>query len=383
MRMPETPTVQPLSYRRRTWFFRMLLFIFLVTVPVFIFYAMGYRVDIFNKPGNISAVGGMFISTDPNTDTQIFINDELISNYRLFQKAAYIQDLPAGIQEVHVQGDGLQTWKKELPVYPHIVTEAAAFNLPEVPQVRVITSYTTSLGEAVVWGGSSTLPASTTVQYRNQWVATSSHATSSLVSDQEYEYLATRFASSTSEETLFDRVTQELSQFTFGTSATTTEEATSSTKVLRDRTVEKVAGGLLVTWIGSDRSVPYYFCVPNDTATSTMALYDLDTRQALAAVYEAQDVPMTSGSRTCRQSIKVGDDGEKIYTFDFYPNDPDLLILHRSDGVVVKEIDDRAWQNTQVLYPAGEYDFLVDGSRFFIKWKKSGIIFELLPTLAR
>jgi len=41
--------------------------------------------------------------------------------------------------------------------------------------------------------------------------------------------------------------------------------------------------------------------------------------------------------------------------------------MHLSDGIYVVEIDDRAWQNTQLLYPGTKLDLIIDGERIMVK----------------
>jgi len=384
--MSPQPQVQPLPYKHRAWFFRFLVAIFIVTVPAFIFYAAGYRVNLSDINGSIMTVGGMFISAE-TANTQIFINDELVENYRIFQRAVYIASLPAGMHRLHVQGEGVQTWVKELPVYSHIVTEASAFNLPTIPQVRLITPYLASDGSAVVMIATSTMPASGTVTYRSLWTAATTTATTSLIASTEYEYLMGRFASSTaaSSTTALEKISNEIGQFTFpaaspsSTSTASTSVMATTTKTIRDRMLYESEGTLYVAWKGSANNIPYYYCMPYLDATTTAALYGMHVERAMAAVYESLENPQLPGQRTCRDTIEINTENHTVYSFDFYPANSDLILVHHSDGLYVIETDDRAWQNAQQLYPAGEYAYLLDGSRIYVQYE--GYIFEILQSL--
>jgi hypothetical protein len=53
--------------------------------------------------------------------------------------------------------------------------------------------------------------------------------------------------------------------------------------------------------------------------------------------------------------------------------------MHLDEGIYVVEIDDRAWQNTQVLYPGQDLMMIVDGNSIFIK--DGDIIVEALTEL--
>jgi hypothetical protein len=49
------------------------------------------------------------------------------------------------------------------------------------------------------------------------------------------------------------------------------------------------------------------------------------------------------------------------------------------DGLYVVEVDDRAWQNTQAVYPGTKLDAIVDGGRIYVKDR--GHLIEVLTVL--
>ena len=140
--------VQPLPRQRRRFLFLSLLFLFVCAVPVFVFYATGYRYDIFTGDGSITATGGLYVSVGAE-EGEVYLNESRVEDSRIFRSAIYIQNIMPGLQRLHVQAPGYHTWVKELPVYPHIVTEASAFMMPLVSQVRPITEFMTSTGSPV------------------------------------------------------------------------------------------------------------------------------------------------------------------------------------------------------------------------------------------
>src|SRR3990167_5269934 len=184
------PIVEPLAYWRRKVIFITLLLAFLFSLPAFMFYATGYRYDIFSGSPSITATGGLYIAADA-VDSSIYVNETEVTNARVFRNASYIQGLEPGMHRVHVQAPGLHTWVKNLSVYRHIVTEAEAFNLPLVPQVRLVTEYRTQADEAVFFMSSTThkkmiLPlASSSVPY----IVSTSTATSTYRLSTEYALL--------------------------------------------------------------------------------------------------------------------------------------------------------------------------------------------------
>jgi len=143
------PAVKPLPYWRRKLVFILLLAIFLLSLPVFMFYSTGYRYDFLSEKPTIKATGGLYISGE--ADGTIFVDEVEIEDARIFRKAAYIRGLEPHLHRVHVQEEGLNTWVKDLMVYPQIVTEAEVFNLPVISQVRLVTEYRTSDSEPVIF----------------------------------------------------------------------------------------------------------------------------------------------------------------------------------------------------------------------------------------
>src|SRR5690606_24786080 len=82
-------------------------------------------------------------------------------------------------------------WVKELPVYAHLVTEAQAFNLPMIPEVRLITQGRTASGVAVLTASSSVLETATA---SNQYLFEPRAATSTMASNTEFVDLIAYFA---------------------------------------------------------------------------------------------------------------------------------------------------------------------------------------------
>jgi hypothetical protein len=58
----------------------------------------------------------------------------------------------------------------------------------------------------------------------------------------------------------------------------------------------------------------------------------------------------------------------------------DLVLLQLEDGLYVTEVDDRAWQNTQLLYPGRDFQVAISGGRIYLR--EAEHIFEVLPTVA-
>ena len=383
--MPSEPTLQPLPYQHRSWFFRILFAIFVCSVPVFIFYATGYRISM-SDTNNIVSVGGIFVSSDAE-DTTIFLNDEPVEKYRLFQRAAYIQNLPAGVHNLHVQGEGLHTWVKRLPVYPHIVTEAQAFNYPLVPQVRLITPYTTVGGQSFLRAATSSDWSVVPVETVAPVVASTTIATSTLVANEEFEFVAELF--STSSTSTVDRLRTRSRSEAIETFAFRSEQATTSsslqvatpTQERNNRRLYETDEGLFVRWVGGENDHPYYFCInttrPEGATTSVLSLY---VAANAASVSDAMETAVTRGDFSCRDEISINTFDRDVSLFGFMPGtNGDVVLVQLTDGLYAVEVDDRGWQNTQLLYPGESITVVVFGEQVFIH--DGTHYFELLFTL--
>lgn len=390
---PSTKSVvKPLPRSRRRFLFLGLILVFIVAVPASVFYATGYRYDFLSDEPTITATGGLYISVGHDKG-EVYLNNVLVEDQRSFRNASYIQNLSAGLQRVHIQVPGYQVWVKELPVYAHIVTEASAFVFPDRPQLRPITEFVTSTGTSVYFGleASSTIAsyASTTVPLL---FSTNTKATSTFTLNSEYEFVKSLFATTTASTTttIITRVVDEAREiFQAGqessTSVATNTEATSTAIVQNNTKLFKKEDEVFVRFNGPEQNIPYYFCIPEDIG-STSARYAAQYKEARLSLLREQTSTTsdliettTSAERLCRREIRIDRQWQNVKSFAFYPGSTDLIIMHRDDGVYVTEVDDRAWQNSQKIYPNTATNVKVEGGRIFVQDGKN--YFEILPTL--
>jgi hypothetical protein len=383
--------VEPLPIHRRRSLFILLVLTFIISVPIFAFYATGYRYNFLDPTANIMATGGLYVSVNTEESGEVFIDEVPVDSARLFRRALYIQDVTPGVKRVHVQKEGMHTWVKELPVYPHIVTEAQAMLFPERPQVRLITEYTSATGSPVIVVTEATTPilsfASTTVPL----YATTSKATTTLQLNAEYTFIKELFGTTTTaSSTVIDRVVSEVSSaFQWSTATATPQEviATSSattTVVQNEVKLYETGEGIFVDYLGPERSVPYYFCVPNAFIASTTELYGAQVQSGVAQVLAAASSTVASALlateyRTCRKTIQIDTQWREVRYFTFMPGTTDIVLLHRDDGVFAVEVDDRSWQNTQRLYPESVEAVIVHNGNIYLK--SNEYYMELLLTL--
>lgn len=378
-----------MSYESRTRFFKVLLVVFIIALPIFIFYTTGYRLSFEEEGATVVTTGGLYITTD-ELDVDVYLDEVQVDRPRLFRSAYYIQNITAGLHRVVVQGEGLHTWVKVLPVDPYIVSEAAAFNMPVTPVIRPIAQYLSATGTAVFFNATTTeilFPGTTTTV---PYVVTTSSATSTLRENTEYDFVRSLFATTTptsTTPTLFERIEESVValQTDSGTSSEATSSATSTVPVASFierggmRIVERDEE-LFAVWNGNDNDIPHYFCV-NGTASSTIAER---FGAHVAEQVEAQRLSTTSpliidGTRFCRRSIRIDRKWQEVTYYAFFPGSSDLVVLRLQDGLYVTEIDDRAWQNTQLIYPGTDFTTVVTENNIFIE--EEGRFFELLTEL--
>ena len=381
--MPQKPQIELLSSIHRKRLFFTLALIFLISFPVMVFYTAGYRIDLENDEQTIVTTGGIYITTD-KSEVEVYLDDVQVERLRLFRSAYYIQNIEAGMHRVVAQQTGLQTWVKNMPVDPYLVAEVTAFNLPVVPQIRLITEYETATGTAVV--GSNQLTLLQGVSTTPPYIMSTSSATSSLVRNQEYDVLTTLFASST-QGTSSPRVSllavPELPpRFRF---ATTSADGGTSTPSLpnvvrNDMRLSVRDGEIYAEWIGNLNRIPNYFCIASGTASTTIARYGQHVFDQVTALWATTTPPWNpDATKLCRPVIPINRLRQTVYAMDFVPGRSDLVVLLLEDGVYVSEIDDWSWQNTQRLYAGVEPRLVIDNGRMYAY--DQGVYFELLLTL--
>lgn len=359
-----TPNVKPLSYRQRYLFFYILSGIFVAALPFLFLYASGYRFE-FDKSTFVST-GGLYIAAE-RTGAQIFINDELVRETRVFRKAFYAQGFDEGTHKVLVTKEGHHAWVKELPVYAHLVTEAQAFNLPLVPELAIVSLWRTESGVNVLTSSSS-LQGSVT--FINQYLLEPRASTSTLATNPEYASLMELFtATSTKSEEV---VLVGRMQTTF-TTATSTQETATTTKEWQGVMLFENGMDVFARYVGSPSNMPYYYCAASfpryePKATSTNPITSVkNVAQAVSMDTEALlEVQTVSDPANCDPTILLDRKGEEITYFDFFPGSTDLVVLGSTSGVYVVEIDDRAWQNRQPLIERQDLEVRVKNGNIYL-----------------
>lgn len=340
-----------------------------------IFYTTGYRFDFTDEDAMIVTTGGVYVSVD-SPDVEVYLNEKIIADRRLFQNAFYIQNIQSGKHRLVVQQIGTETWVKEIPVFPYLVTEVAAFNIPTTPRVRLITPTTTADGVTVVAASSSVLQYATSVELFEQ---SSTTRAPTYIENPEYNFVSSLFAATTTRRaTLLERLDLDFERFTFSSATSAPMSSATTTVVQGNMRLFEVGNDLYAAWEGGNTNqIPFYFCLEYQGASSTAEWYGEHVAKAVEQERAGKD-DLQLGSY-CRETIKLDHKQQQIKYFDFVPGNEHLVLLHLEDGLHVSEIDDRAWQNTQMLYESTAMEVVVEGDQIFIQ--EDGQLFEIYPTL--
>lgn len=363
----------------------MLFGVFLLLLPALIFYTTGHRLVFEEDVASVVTTGGMYVTSDI-LEVDVYLDEVQVERPRLFRSAYYIQTIAAGQHRIVVQRPDLQTWVKELPVYPYIVTETAAFNMPVVPHVRPITEYVTATREPIFFNASTTerlLQKATTTE---PFIVSST--TRPLLAgygiNQEYVYVASLFSTTTSENiSVFDRLMDQVERFRFATTTTLAiESATSTEQIVLQGDMQLLDHDeeVYARWLGDVRSIPYYFCVSSSTAELIVTRYGEHVWAAIEEQQLSTSTPLIiDKNRVCRTEIKIDRLRQDVFYYTFFPNNTDLVLLHLEDGVYITEIDDRSWQNVQLLYPGNDIRVVAENGVIYVE--DEGHYYEIITEI--
>lgn len=366
--MKEQILVQPLPQKTRQRTFGFLLLIFVVVLPVLYLYASGYRLDL-RKPTNFVSTGGISV-TIKEENAEMFIDDTQVRAARAFRDSFYAQGVDVGTHRVHVQKEGFHTWVKELPVSERLVTEVIAFNLPIVPQVRVITPTTTATGTAIV---SAPL---TSASATNPVLATTTKVAKAIKND-EYAVRLRDFSGTTSTSTASEGRGLQIRELLVR-SGTTTDNVATTTIVSNGVRLFMQGDDLYASWVESYARMPYYYCAADFARYSTTTLPQVTgpipdevaskiieeaTSENVMVLHPVQTVPADAA---CDPTIRIDRQNQKIADFAFFPGSSDFVIVALETGIYVVEIDDRGWQNVQPLMKGKNLQLHIENNDIYV-----------------
>jgi hypothetical protein len=132
--------MQPLSNLVRRIYFAIFFVLFLVCIPVAIFFASGYR---FSPDFGIFRTGGIYLSV-PYNDAIVYVNGEEVGRSGILNRGFYIDSLSPDAYEIRVERKGSLPWYRTLIVEPEVVTDARAVLIPEAIDVFPLTFLSTT-----------------------------------------------------------------------------------------------------------------------------------------------------------------------------------------------------------------------------------------------
>lgn len=139
--------MQPLSPRVRARYLYTFISLFLVILPVAIFYADGWRWGVglgFYK------TGGIFISV-PYQDANVSVNGKQIGRSGFFNRSFYVSDLSPDAYAVTVEREDYLPWTRVVVVEPQLVTDTEALLFPKrIEPVRLMVTGTATTGIEII-----------------------------------------------------------------------------------------------------------------------------------------------------------------------------------------------------------------------------------------
>jgi hypothetical protein len=132
--------MEPLSKRRRLFYFFSFILIFFALIPVVVLYSDGYH---FGAGGKLEQTGGIYVYGG-EAGARIYMDGVLQKETNSFSRSAYISTLAAGSYNISVTKEGRQSWNKTMKVSLQKVTEGYPFLLPTQISMATVTPSSTS-----------------------------------------------------------------------------------------------------------------------------------------------------------------------------------------------------------------------------------------------
>lgn len=129
--------MKPLSRNTRQTYLYGLIALFLICLPIALFFASGYS---FKNGFGFIKTGGIFISV-PYAGAEVVMNGELVGTSGVLKRGFYIDKLAPSSYEIIVRREGSLPWHRTLVVEGNLVSDARAWLIPlDIRAVRL--SYT-------------------------------------------------------------------------------------------------------------------------------------------------------------------------------------------------------------------------------------------------
>jgi hypothetical protein len=369
--------MKPLSKKTRLKLIVLSLFVFLILVPMVLASSFGYRISSLGDVLTLIKTGGIYIHSDIN-NTEIYINDKYYKQSGRILRNTLISDLsPNKTYKVVIQKEGYNDWRKELLVYPSLVTESAILMLPSEIETEQIFPYEDDDGN-----GTTTAPvANDVVSDDPKGLYTEEYFMADIMFfdekrlaefdiDELGDDLINRLIDSGLEIDLIDSESESAldTESELGLdladedslNATSTEEekpdyfevlgleveSLDDLENLREKN-EQIAwledGNVIVGWRDLNKTQHYYYCLFSEFGPDDEGY----------------------GETECRTKITV-DWEDQIKYFEFLPGRDDVLVVLTYSGVYAVEIDDRSERNIQPIYVGEGLQFRISDDLGFV-----------------
>ena len=166
--------MQPLSRRRRRLYLYGLMAVFLLSLPVVMFYANGYR---FKSGLGFVRTGSIIISVEGG-NALITLNGEEVGTSGFLRHNFYVDNLLPGTYQILVTREGDHPWHRSVVVEQEVVTDVQAFLIPvDITSIHLVDSAKAPLS-------TTTTPHVTYESYRTAFLPSSATSTSILALHQ-------------------------------------------------------------------------------------------------------------------------------------------------------------------------------------------------------
>jgi hypothetical protein len=352
--------MKPLSKKARLGSGIFLGIIFVILAPIILADSFGYGWGKIEDAFTFVKKGGIYVGSE-FSGVEIYIDGEYFKDSGLLIRNTLIQDLtPNQDHDVVAQKEGRHDWRKTLPVYESLVTEARVLMLPLEIETQEIYPFFDALDQGTTTATSTErlvkvddLPEEILI---NGYIPT----------NPQYRDLINLFNEdkndvySTSTDLIDEKLQTTIDDIVSATTSTSTPEKDipeyfvklgiedpeelQNLIELNDQVAWIENGDIVINWIDENEKPIYYYCL------------------------ELED---------CRNQI-VLDWGSDIIKFDFLPGRFDVFVVLVEDGIYAVEIDDRSQRNIQPIYLGENLDFKIDRNNIVIK---EGLVFNIIDRL--
>lgn len=322
----------PLTKKQRLTSIIILGTIFVLIAPIIVLYSLGYTLD---EKFSFQKTGGIFIHSNVS-NASVFIDKEFFKTNGIFVRNTLIQDLvPNKKYLIEVNKDNYQSWRKDIFVYPSIVSEGTVFMLPNIFEKREILKYVDKDSVAT----STSLVKTQTKATNPEFVSISELFTPTKKAVLENSKVATTTVAADS-----DLEQKSDIELFFETLKIYDFEKLNNLIINGGEVSWLNKGNISLYWMDDLSSVPYYYCDGEE-------------------------------ERVCTNLITLNWEDE-IKRFDYLPGRNDVWVVLTSHGIYAVEVDGRTSRNIQTIYLGENLDFRLTQADLLII-KENSTFFEI------